>query len=413
MSQQKVINRYLVVVGGCIMGLVAGLVYGWSIYVRPICEQYGWGTDQVALMGSVMTAFFGLGTTVGGNLLPKLGSKVTSLIGALMYGLGVLVSAYVTNPILMYITYGVIAGLGTGILYNMGMFVVSAWFPDKRGVIMGVFLALFGLSLTIFSAPISNMLTSLGVRTTMTIEGIVFTVILTLIALFLMKMPPAGWHPAGYVAPASGMDENTMTSLSPSEAYKTKTFWMYILAIFLLVLPWSFINSYVTVFVTDVKALTAAQAVAIVSAMGIGSFLGRLVGGLVLNKLGNRVTYAIFCLCSVLACLMLLFTNGYTMMMIAFFLNAVGFGGRTPMYGVFSVQHFGPVNASAIYGTACFSTVFSSLLGPSITAYARNATGSYNAAIIFAMVVAVIGMLLIWFVPKETPFMKKNGVHAE
>ena len=127
MSKQKVFNRYLVVIGSCIIGLLSGLVYSWSLFVRHIVSEYGWDMDQVAMMGNVMMAMFCLGAAVGGFMLPKLGSRITSFTGALMFGLGILVSAFVSVPGVMYITWGVIGGLGVGILYNVGMFVTSAY----------------------------------------------------------------------------------------------------------------------------------------------------------------------------------------------------------------------------------------------------------------------------------------------
>ena len=414
MTQSKVMNRWLVVAGAMVIGLLSGLVYAWSIFVQPICQQYGWGTDQVAMMGNVMMATFCLGASIGGNILPKLGSTKTSFIGAMLFGLGILVSAFVTVPGIMYVTWGVCGGIGVGILYNVGMFVTSAWFPDKRGVIMGIFLALFGLSLTVLSQPISSMLASLGVKTTMLVMGIAFTVILGLIALLVMRMPPAGWHPAGYQvsASANGKKEE-LVSCSVGEAVKTPAFWLYTCAFFFLIIPYAFISSYTTVFATEYRGLEAAQAVAIVSVMGIGAALGRFLGGLILDKLGCKVTYAIFCLCSVGAGFLLLLCSGYGGSTAAFFLISAGYGGRTPMYGVHPIEQFGPKNGSAIYGWAVLSTVISSLIAPVITASTRNATGSFTIAIIISIAVAIIGMCCIIFTPKLTPYMKKNGITAK
>lgn len=411
-QQQKLINRWLVVVGSLIIGLLGGLVYAWSIFVRPVCEAYGWGTDQVALMGNVMMALFCGGATVGGNMLPKLGARKTSFIGSMMFGLGILVSAFVRSPILMYITWGVCGGLGVGILYAIGMYVASAWFPDKRGVIMGLFLALFGLALTVFSKPISSMLATMGVQTTMLIMGVVFTVVLGAISLFLMQMPPEGWRPEGYVPPVSksGKAEDEMESLTVAEGVRTPAFWLYFLAFFFLVIPYSFISSYTTVFAVDYRGLTPEQGVSIVSMMGIGAALGRFLGGVILDKIGPKPTYAIFCLCSVAAGILLLTSHAYIGIMIAFVLVSAGYGGRTPMYGVWPIQQFGPKNASALYGWAVISTVASSLIGPAITAATRSSTGSFATTIIVSIVVALIGMCCIIFTPKHTPFQKKNGI---
>lgn len=408
MSGQKVFNRYAVVVGSCMIGLLSGLVYSWSIFVQPIIDEYRWGTDQVAMMGNVMIALFSLGSAVGGFMLPKLGARTTSLIGALMFGLGILVSAFVASPALMYVTWGVVAGLGVGILYNVGMFVTSAWFPDKRGLIMGIFLALFGLSLTVFSAPISWMLESMGVKTAILVLGIILTVVLTVVALFLMRMPPEGWVPEGYVPPVRNSDGEGV-SLTPGEAVRTIPFWLYTIAFFFLVIPYAFISSYTTIFVTEEKGLAAAQAVAIVSVMGVGAFAGRLLGGIIVDKLHCKITYAIFCLSSVLAGILLIAGNNFAAIAAAFFFVSFGYGGRTPVYGIYPVEQFGPKNASAIYGLAVMSTIISSLISPVITAATRASTGSFNTSVIVSIVVALAGMAAILITPRHTPYMRKNG----
>lgn len=145
MNETKTVNRGAVVVGAFIIALFAGLLYTWSLFVKPICEQYGWQTDQVALMGNTMVATLCLGGFIGGQLLPKVGPRVCGIIGAVMFGGFMFVSAFVTTPALIYLTYGVVSGIGCGILYNSMMFTLGKWFPDKRGLVMGIFLGIFGL----------------------------------------------------------------------------------------------------------------------------------------------------------------------------------------------------------------------------------------------------------------------------
>lgn len=144
--------------------------------------------------------------------------------------------------------------------------------------------------------------------------------------------------------------------------------------------------------------------------MGIGAAVGRFLGGVILDKLHCKATYAIFCLFSVAAGVLLLTSHSFVGIALAFVLVSAGYGGRTPMYGVHPIEQFGPKNASALYGWAVISTVASSLIGPAITAATRSSTGSFNIAIIVSMVVALIGMCCIIFTPKITPFMKKNGL---
>lgn len=406
MKQTKTMNRWFVVAGSLIIGLLGGLMYAWSIFVKPVCSTYGWGTEQVALMGNVMMAFFTIGTSIGGNVLKKLGSVKTSLAGSVLFGLGVLASAFVSSPVAMYFTWGVCGGLGIGFLYSIGMYVASAWFPDKRGFIMGLFLTAFGLSLTVFSGPISILLESIGVQRTMGFMGCTFLVILGSVSVFLMKLPPDGWQAPQRIQVVVSRKEESLVSCTVREAVRTPAFWLFASSFFFLVIPYSFINSFTTVYATDYRGLTSGQAVSIVSLMGVGAAAGRLAGGYIVDRLGKRFTLAVFSLCSVLACLLLLFSRSYVGIALAFTLISTGYGGRTPVYGVWPIEQFGPENASAIYGMSVLACIPAMLLGPLLTT-----STSYSVATTAALAASLIGLAGFLITPKQTPVMKKNRSH--
>ena len=388
-----------------IISLVIGLLYLWSIYVQPMCQQYGWATDQVALMGNVMVATLCLGAFIGGQLLPKIGPRACGIIGAVMFGGFMFVSSFVTSPVLMYITYGVIVGTGVGILYNAVMYTLSFWFPDRKGFVMGCYLGIFGLSQTIWSAPINSMLNGIGVKMTMMILGIVFFIIIFLISVFILRRPPAGWLPEGYHPPAA-QAAATQRSLTVSQGLRTKEFWMITLAQVLLCIPYNFISSYVAVYATDVKMLTVNDAVATVAAMGIGSFLGRLVGGIMADKIGNKFSFTVGCGASVIGCALMMPVSGAIAVGIMFFLLAFGYGARTPVYGTLAVDSFGAANSSALAGFTSLFSVITCLLSGVMTATIRNATGSYNGAFLIAIAASIIGWLAVMLLPRITPVEK-------
>ena len=324
MNETKTVNRSAVVVGAFIIALFAGLLYTWSLFVKPICEQYGWQTDQVALMGNTMVATLCLGGFIGGQLLPKVGPRVCGIIGAVMFGGFMFVSAFVTTPALMYLTYGVVSGIGCGILYNSMMFTLGKWFPDKRGLVMGIFLGIFGLSSTIWSKPISHLLTEIGVKSTMMYTGAAFFAVILLVSLLFLRNPPEGWLPAGYTPPADRLSGD-VRSISVKQGLKTKAFWLITAAQVLLVITYNFISAYVSVFLVEEKALTAEFAVTVVALMGVGSFTGRIVGGILADWLGNKLSYFIGCAASVISLLVLISATGEAAIKIMFFISAFGY----------------------------------------------------------------------------------------
>lgn len=407
MNENKFSNRLLVVIFACLIGLMAGLIYTWSIWVKPICTEYGWNTDVVALMGNVMLVTFVFGVTIGGQMLPKLGAQKSCLIGSIAFGGFFVISAFIRNPIVLYITYGGIGGLGVGILYVVCQFAASAWYPDRRGLVMGIFLAVFGLSVTICSAPINGILNSMGVKATMLIVGGIVLVV-SLIGSVFMKTPPVGWAPGGKAA-ATPASAATTKYLTVKEAIKTKEFWMITIAYSLLVWPYAFISSYISVFVTEAKMLPATVVVTCVSATGIGSFLGRFCGGFLTDRLGCKRTYLLMCACSLVACLGMIIADNAAMITVLLIIMCIGYGGRTPVYGVIYGKHFGSRYASGIYGYGTLGTSIFLLLAPIVTASTRNATGgSFTLSCIIAAVVTVIGCTSMMLVPSKGLVEREN-----
>lgn len=394
--------RWLLLAGCALIALCIGLLYMWSVYVIPMCEQLGWKTHQVALMGNVMVATLCLGGFIGGQLLPKIGPRTCGILGGALFGGCMFISSFVTNPVLMYITYGVLSGTGCGILYNSVMFTLSTWFPDKRGLVMGIYLGLFGLSATIWSKPISSLLESIGVKSTMMYTGLVFLILIIFISTFILRAPPSGWLPNGY-KPNARRANSDLRSLTVRQGLRTRAFWMITAAQVLLVVTYNFISTYVSVFIVEEKGLTAEFAVGVVAFMGIGSFVGRLAGGLLADLLGNKFSYTVGCAASVLSLSVLIFTYGEIAITVMFFLSAFGYGARTPVYGTLSVDNFGSKYSSAMAGLTNLFTISTSLLSGIMTASINTSTGSFIPAFYVAIGCAIIGWLCIVLMPKTKP----------
>lgn len=394
-------TRWLILFGCAVIALCNGLLYLWSVYVIPMCQQLGWQTNQVALMGNTMVATLCLGGFIGGQLLPKVGPRACGILGAVLFGGFMFISSFVTTPAMMYVTYGLLSGTGCGILYNSMMFTLGKWFPDKRGLAMGVYLGIFGLSATIWSKPVSHLLTEIGVKSTMRLTGLAFFAAILLISLFILRDPPEGWMPEGYTP--SVKSSGSARSVTVKQGLRTKTFWMITAAQVLLVITYNFISAYVSVFLVEEKSLTAEFAVTVVALMGIGSFTGRICGGIFADKLGNKAAYSIGCLASIVSLLVLIPARGAIAIKLMFFVTAFGYGSRTPVYGTLAVDNFGAKNSSAMAGLTNLFTITTSLGSGFITAAIHSATGSYIPAFYVAIAAAVIGCTCILLLPKRRP----------
>ena len=161
--------------------------------------------SDVLLPFAGFLAFFALTMPFAGKYIEKYGPRNVTIIGGILTGLGWLMASFATSVMMLYILYGVIGGIGVGIAYGVPVAVAARWFPDHRGLAVGLTLLGFGFS-AFFTANIAGYLIgSYGVMTTFRIFGIAF-VLLTILLALPLKFPQAGWKPEGWTptAPVAG-----------------------------------------------------------------------------------------------------------------------------------------------------------------------------------------------------------------
>ena len=205
-------SRWILVIDGLIMMLCLGAIYAYSLFSVALKTYY---TDPASKGGLGLTvsaldmqlpfivflAFFAITMPLMGKYIEQYGPKKVCTVGGVLVGLGWFLASYASSPLMLDILYGIIGGVGVGIAYNCPITVSGRWFPDRRGLAVGLTVLGFGFSSALIG-PISLWLrTSYGILSAMKIFGIAFLIIIVALAQ-LLKFPPAGWKPAGWTPPA-------------------------------------------------------------------------------------------------------------------------------------------------------------------------------------------------------------------
>ena len=132
---------------GTLTLLVVGLVYSWSVIGKTIAASYpDWSQKTLSTTFTVTMAMFCVGGFLAGLLSKKISARIFIILAGVFYAVGFVVASMATTPIILYMGFGVLSGLGTGFAYNAVMGTISAWFPDKQGLISGILLMGFGFS---------------------------------------------------------------------------------------------------------------------------------------------------------------------------------------------------------------------------------------------------------------------------
>ena len=207
MNHHDLSVRWAYLAVGVIGMLFAGVLYAWSILKSPLAADFGWGTSQLALNFTLAMCFFCIGGLLGAQMAKRAGHKVALLAAGVLSALGFGLTATLSggSVTMLYITYGVLAGLGIGIAYNVLISTVSAWFPDKKGLCSGCLMMGFGASALVLGSAADAMFHSfLGWRATYLIVGGAICLVLVLAGLLLQKPGPDLVLPQPKAAKASG-----------------------------------------------------------------------------------------------------------------------------------------------------------------------------------------------------------------
>lgn len=187
-------GRWLLIPLGMIILLCLGNLYTWSVFRKPLEDELGITATQSLLPYTVSLIFYALLMPIAGFYIPRLGLRPIAALGGIIVGLGYTLSSLASNVEMMILTYGVLTGTGVGIAYGVPMAVVARWFPDKRGLAVGLTIIGFGLS-PLLTAPLANrLIAAYGMQPTLRILGIAFMIIILAIAT-LLKPPPKDWQP--------------------------------------------------------------------------------------------------------------------------------------------------------------------------------------------------------------------------
>ena len=142
----KQLNRWVYAIVGVVVLLFAGLVYAWSVLSTPIGAEFtGWTKAQLSLTFTLVMILFCIGSLLCGLLAGKLSAKNAVRLGAVLFLAGFFIASRCQSPLTLYLGFGVLCGLGSGLSYNAVMSTMVRWFPDRPGLISGVLTAAISL----------------------------------------------------------------------------------------------------------------------------------------------------------------------------------------------------------------------------------------------------------------------------
>ncbi|MFO7652178.1 MAG: OFA family MFS transporter [bacterium] len=420
MSENKVYNRWLIVVGALLVQVCLGAIYAWSVFRKPLEAELNISPTQASLPFSVVLIAFALATVVGGRLQDKLGPKTVAIIGGVLLAAGMVLASFARGIGLLIVGYGIISGIGIGFAYVCPIAAGVKWFPDKRGLITGLAVAGFGAG-AFFVAPLAQGLISgtpyklmgaslfglpnLGVWQTFLWLGVAYLV-LVLLGGLLLRNPPAGYKPAGWnpAQPAAGAA--VKTDYTSGQMLRTWQFWVIWLMYFAGCAAGLMMIGQTSPIAQELAKFDGATAAVGVSVLAIFNTLGRIFWGRISDSIGRSRTLFLMYLINAVA------VFGYFLIPAApvvfwFGIALVGatFGGYLAIYPAINADYYGTRHAGVNYGFIFTAYGVGGLLSNIFAPRVKELTGSYNFAFILTGVLCIAAAATSFFL--KSPALKK------
>jgi MFS transporter, OFA family, oxalate/formate antiporter len=383
-----------------ILGLIAMMAisspqYVWTLFTGPLNQKLGTTLTQLQWTFSLLIILQTWFSPFQAYLVDRFGPRLLISIGAFLSGGSWVLASSVDSLWALYLTYGVIGGFGTGIIYVGIIGLMVRWFPDRRGLATGLVAAGYGFGAFFTSFPIDSMIKSAGYAHTLLVWGIVQGVIGVLAAQWL-RMPPENYQMPGVAPTATIASQQTQGSYSPREMLKNPIFYLLFVMMSMMSTSGLMVTSNVGPFAREYGV--AEMLVLGMAALPLSLTLSRVTNGLtrpffgwISDQIGREATMALaFSLEAVAILVLFAFIDRPALFVVLTGLVFFGWGEIFSLFPSTLTDTFGPKYAATNYGFLYIAQGVGSILGGPAAAFLKQTTGSWTAVFI---VVAVLDAL--------------------
>ncbi len=387
-------NRWLAVAGGLLMNLSLGSLYGWSLFVPALQKELGLNREQASNIFSLAIAVFALCFLAGGRLQDKKGPYVVSLMGSVLVGAGYALASRAATLGEMYGAYGVVVGAGCGFGYVTPIGVASKWFPDRRGLVIGLMVAGFGGGSALLGPILPGLIAEHGRHAVMLALGVLY-LISTLIGAQFLQNPPPGWRPAGWNPPAASA-ATSARDFTPGEVLRTTQFWRMLAGYALGTSAGLMVISQVLPFLRGAAPhLGAALAGTALLVGAIGNASGRIFSGWISDHIGRVRTLCLMVLVSAAVLPALGRLSSVALLWAVLAVVYYCFGAQLSVYASLTADFFGTRNVGANYGLVFLAYGVAGIIGPKLGGALFDRFQNYTRAFDLAAVLLAAAFLLI------------------
>lgn len=398
-------GRWILVALGMIINLCLGTLYSWSVFVEPLTEYFTGELGQVVTANEVLMPFsvfiavFSITMLLTGKYVETFQPRIITIAGGILTGLGWLLTSTATSIFALTVIFGVIGGMGVGIAYGATIAVAARWFPDRRGLAVGMTVLGVGFSAVVTANLAGYLIDVYGIMTTFLLFGVGILVITVPMALPL-TFPPAGWKPPGWNPRGAGENQHVTCECTRREMVRSPAFYGLWICYCIGSIAGLMAVSIAKPVGTELVHIEAGLATSLVAFFALFNGGGRPIFGMLTDRITPRNT--------AMLSFILIATGGLVMWLaptapgyiIAFSLLWGCLGGWLAIAPTVTAHYFGTCDYPRCYGVVFLAYGAGAIAGPQLAGFVKTTTGNYLGVFPAVFALAILGFFVAFFLMK-------------
>jgi MFS transporter, OFA family, oxalate/formate antiporter len=395
---------WVIMIASLIIGIISfGIRYSFGVFFNSLETEFHLTRTAVSSIFSIYMVLCGIFGVAGGWALDRFGPRKVATAMCLITGASLLISSRVQAAWQLYFTYSFLLAIGTGALFSIVNTTTTRWFLRKRGLAVGITSAAGSIGEVILAPLTTYLIAHFDWRTSFLILGVMVWVVLIPVSQ-LMKRDPrdVGLLPDGTEA-STGHGKKVIhgraddEGLTLSQAWKVREFWYLILTWLLLSFSVHLVLTHAVPHATDL-GISALNAALIISLVGAGSIVGRLIEGRLSDTLGRKPLALSSAALMVLALISLIFIKDLWMFLLFGVVFGYAWGGLGSQVTLLIGDVFGVRSLGIIMGTITAGWALGAAIGPAVGGWVFDTTRTYSAAFALAAGGMVVCTLLAFLI---------------
>jgi len=396
MRETSRIKPWIVLVTSFLINLIIGILYIWSIISKALVNDLNWTSKQASLPYTFVTVTFVIAMAIFGKLQDTKGPRITATIASIMMGCGIILSGIFISPVMLVITFGIIAGAGIGTANVATVPPAVKWFPpEKKGMVTGLSVAGIGISAVVYSPICNALLKSVGIEKTFIYLGIAALVLMVLLSQLLTN-PPAGYVPRSRGTEKKREQKSAVSAsvkdIGIKEVLKTAAFYK-------LWVMFAFSGSAGLMVIAHAAKIAQVQVsweggFYMVILLAVFNAAGRILGGTVSDKIGRMNLLRIIFVLQAINMLLFSLHSSIPMLAVGIAVTGLCYGAGFSVFPAITIDLYGMKNFGANYGLIMTGWGFGGVIGPMLAAAVFDANKNYYLAYIISCALLVISLLI-------------------